>query len=185
MRHVFVSLLLAKDDDAAGLAVFLCASHLFSESARLFLLLLAEEARFTLFLLLSNLSHKDASPGPLLLPSKESWPSEQDGDDDEAGLPARLVLFASHLPAASARLGLLRGGELLGRMAAHGGAGSSGSIVHLGGVGSSPGRAACSMARCTRATGIAMDRRRGDAPGLKRPRSGSRGDEVERSGFRS
>jgi hypothetical protein len=28
----------------------------------------------------------------------------------------------------------------------------------LGGVGSSAGRAACAMARCTRATGIAMDR---------------------------
>jgi hypothetical protein len=27
----------------------------------------------------------------------------------------------------------------------------------LGGVGSSVGRAACAMARCTRATGIAMD----------------------------
>jgi ribosomal protein L13E len=30
----------------------------------------------------------------------------------------------------------------------------------LGGVGSSAGRAACAMARCTRATGIAIDRRR-------------------------
>jgi hypothetical protein len=29
----------------------------------------------------------------------------------------------------------------------------------LGGVGSSAGRAACAMARCTRATGIAMDLR--------------------------
>jgi hypothetical protein len=41
-------------------------------------------------------------------------------------------------------------------VATHGGVGSSGSILQLGGAGSSGGRAACSMARCTRATGIAM-----------------------------
>jgi len=130
-RHVFVLLLIAEDDDAvdddAGLAGFLCASHLSSESARLILLLLARP------------------------------PEDDDDDDNDAGLPAGLVLCASHLPVASARLGLALAGELLGRMAAHGGAGSSGSIVHLGGVGSIPGRAACAMARCTRATGIAMD----------------------------
>ena len=99
-RHVFVLLLIAEDDDAvdddAGLAGFLCASHLSSESARLIPLLLARSPE----------------------------------DDDDAGLPAGLVLCASHLPAASARLGL-RGGEL-GRMTAHGGAGSSCSIVRLG-----------------------------------------------------
>jgi hypothetical protein len=44
------------------------------------------------------------------------------------------------------------------RMATHGGGvGSSGNMFHMGGVGSNAGRAACAMARCTRATGIAMD----------------------------
>ena len=51
-------------------------------------------------------------------------------------------------------------GAGFGRMAATHGVGSSGSIFHLGGVGSSAGRAACATLRCTRATGIAMDRRR-------------------------
>ena len=44
-------------------------------------------------------------------------------------------------------------------MTAHGGAGISDDriIVHLGVVGSNPGTAACALARCTRATGIAID----------------------------
>jgi len=175
-RHVFVLLLIAEDDDAdvdAGLAGFLCASHLSSESARLLLaglVLPDEEVSVTIFLLLP----------------KECWPpEEEEEDDDDAGLPAGLVLCASHLPAASARLGL-RGGEL-GRMTAHGGAGSSGSIVRLGGVGSSPGRAACAMARCTRATGIAMDRGRREPHPARSARRVEAEElaEVERSGLRS
>jgi hypothetical protein len=132
-----------EDDDDAGLAGLLCASHLSSESARLLLflplLVLLDATTFLLFM------------------STECWPPEDDDEEEDAGPPAGLILCASHLPAASARLGL--GGELLlGRRMAHGGgAGSSGNIVQVGGVGSSPGRAACAMARCTRATGIAMD----------------------------
>jgi hypothetical protein len=115
-------------------------------------------------LLLSHLSHEDARAGLPLSPSKERRPPDDD-DDDDFGLPAAcLVLCASHLSAASARLCL--GGELVGRMTTHGGVGRSGGIiiVHLGGVGSSPGRAACAMARCTRATGIAMDRGSRETP---------------------
>jgi hypothetical protein len=57
----------------------------------------------------------------------------------------------------------------------------------LGGVGSSAGRAACAMARCTRATGIAMDLRWRRAHGHaarrhQRTRSGIAGEvgEAER-----
>jgi hypothetical protein len=71
---------------------------------------------------------------------------------DEAEV-ADLVLRASHLSSESAWLGLASG---FGRMAARHGMGSSGSIFHLGGVGSSVGRAACATLRCTRATGMAM-----------------------------
>jgi len=178
-------LLRAEDDQDVRLVGFLCASHLSSESARLLLLLrpgllvlLAEEeaAAAFFFLLLSHLSHEDARPGLLMLsPSKKRRP--HDDDDDDVGLPAGLILCASHLSAASARLGL--GGDELGRTMAHGGVGSSGgiTIMHLGGLGSSPGRAACAMARCTRATGIAMDQgRRGTASTARL----SRGDEAER-----
>jgi hypothetical protein len=79
-----------------------------------------------------------------------------DDPDDDVGLAAGLtVLFASHLSTASARQGL--GASGMGRMTTHRGAWSSGAtIFHLSGVGSSAGRAACAMARCTRATGIAM-----------------------------
>lgn len=60
-------------------------------------------------------------------------------------------------------------------MATHGGVGSSGSILQLGGAGSSGGRAACSMARCTRATGIAMVDRE-EAPAEEMLRRGD--DEI-------
>jgi hypothetical protein len=145
------------DDDDAGLAVagLLCASHLSSESARPLLLLLLDDgdvAAPALFFLLTHFSDNDVHPRP--------GPADDGGGGDVAGLPPpclTLTLCLSHLPAASARLGLLLGGELGRMMAAHGGAGSSGSsIVHLGGDGSRPGRAACAMARCTRATGIAI-----------------------------
>jgi hypothetical protein len=184
LSHPLV-LLRAEDDEDVRLIGFLCASHLSSESARLLLLrpgllvLLAEEEAATtfFFLSLSHLSHEDARPGLLLSPSKERRPP--DDEDGDVGLPPGLILCASHLSAASARLGL--GGDELGRMMAHGGVGSSGGIIimHLGGLGSSPGRAACAMARCTRATGIAMDQgRRGTASTAR----SSRGDEAERPG---
>ena len=84
--------------------------------------------------------------------------AERGLDEAEDSMLAGLVLRASHLSSESARLGLASG---FGRTAAtHGGVGSSGSIFHLGGVGSSAGRAACAMARCSRATGIAVDPRR-------------------------
>jgi hypothetical protein len=68
-----------------------------------------------------------------------------------------IVLRASHshLSSEPARLGLASG---FGRTTATHGVGSSGSISHLGGVGTSAGSAACAMARWTRATGIAMVR---------------------------
>jgi len=85
--------------------------------------------------------------------------AERGLDEAEDSMLAGLVLRASHLSSESARLGLASG---LGRprvVATHG-VGSSGNIFHLGGVGSSAGRAACAMARCSRATGIAVDPRR-------------------------
>jgi hypothetical protein len=181
-----------EDDKLSGFGGFLRASHLSSESARLLLLragllvLLTEDeaaaaaaaAAAIFFLLLSHRSHEDARPGLPLSPAKERR-SPDDDDDGGVGLPAvGLVLCASHLSATSARLGL--GGELVGRMTTHGGVGRSGGIIimHLGGAGSSPGRAACAMARCTRATGIAMDRRSRDTMEQRRRR-------AERSGFRS
>ena len=85
-------------------------------------------------------------------------PQEKERGRDEAvdSALAGLVLCASHPSSESARLGSLACG--FGRMmvATHGGVGSSGSILQLGGAGSRGWRAACSMARCTRATGIAM-----------------------------
>ena len=167
-------LLRAEDDEDVRLIGFLCASHLSSESARLLLLLrpgllvlLAEEeaaAAAFFFLLPSHLSHEDARPELLILSPSKSKERRPPDDDDDVGLPPGLILCASHLSAASARLSL--GGDELGRMMAHGGVGSSDGIaimlMHLGGVGSSPGRAACAMARCTRATGIAMDQGRRD-----------------------
>ena len=158
-RHVFVLLLIAEDDDAVD-----------------------DDAGLAGFLCASHLSSESARLILLLLARP---PEDDDDDDNDAGLPAGLVLCASHLPAASARLGL-RGGEL-GRMTAHGGAGSSGSIVRLGGVGSSPGRAACAMARCTRATGIAMDRGRREPHPARSARRVEAEElaEVERSGLRS
>jgi hypothetical protein len=114
---------------------------------------------------MSHLSHDDALLLFLLSPGELGWP-----DEDFA-----VILRASQRTAASARHAGL-GGDLIrvvlearpgllgedwsGRMtaaAAQGGVGSSGNMVHCGGVGSSPGMAACAMARCTRATGTAMD----------------------------
>jgi hypothetical protein len=103
-----------------------------------------EENDVGLFLLMSHLSHDDARPVVVLL----------------LFLPSEEVLHASHLSTASARLGF--GGEGAGAgimisAAAQEGVGSSGNIFDPGGVGSSPGMAACAMARCTRATVTAMD----------------------------
>ena len=137
------------DDDEAGLAAFLCASHLSTESARRGLG--GGEVTFL---------RGDPCPALLLTLPAERGPVDDDADDEAEGsaLAGLVILRASHLSSESARLGLASG---FGRTAAtHGGVGSSGSIFHLGGVGSSAGRAACAMARCTRATGIAMDRRR-------------------------
>jgi len=119
------------------------------------LVLRAEGDVVALFLLLSHLSHDDVRPGLLLLPSMGGrWPPDAAADAG-LSLPPGLILCASHVSTSSARLGL--GGELK-RMTARGGAGSSDRIiVHLGEVGSSPGTAACALARCTRATGIAID----------------------------
>ena len=170
-------------DDEAGLAAaFLCASHLSAESARpaglggdVVSFLLDEDPRPAaeaerggghgdeaedfdvlagLVLRASHLSAESARPG---LDGDAASLREEDprpAAEAESAL-AGLVLFASHLSSESARLGLSCG---FGRMMAamHGGVGSSGSIFHLGGVGNSGGRAACAMARCTRATGIAM-----------------------------
>ena len=98
------------------------------------------------------LSDEDARAGLLLMLPMERWL-----ETDDAGLDG-LALRASHLSSASARLGL--GGDTGRTTTTHGGVGSSGSILILGGVGSSAGRTACAMARCTRAIGIAMDPRR-------------------------
>jgi hypothetical protein len=117
---------------------------------------------------MSHLSHDDAM---LLLGELSSWPDEDFAVILRSAASAadliRVVLYASHRSTASARPGLL-GGDWSGRMtaaAAQEGVGSSGNILHCGGVGSSPGIAACAMARCTRATGTAMAGSvEGDAP---------------------
>jgi hypothetical protein len=130
------------DDEETGLAAFLCASHLSTESARTGLG--GGEV---------PLLRVDPRPAHLLTLSA----AEVERGLDEAEV-ADLVLCTSHLSSESARLGLA---SSFGRMAATHGVGSSGSIFHLGGVGRSAGRAACATLRCTRATGIAMvDRRR-------------------------
>ena len=140
-----------EDDDEAGLAAFLCASHLSAESAR---------PGFGGDVV--ELLREDRRPAKLLTLSAEV---ERGLDDAENSVLPDLVLVlflcASHLSSASARLGLA--GVFAWRMAAAAthGVGRSGSIFHLGGVGSSAGRAACATLRCTRATGMAMvDRRR-------------------------
>jgi hypothetical protein len=156
-------------DDEAGLAAFLCASQRSVDDARLRLIVHVlplrkdvpddEEAGVAaafLFLCASHLSAESAAkPG---LGGDVAFMQEKERGRDEAEDSALggLVLCASHLSSESARLGSLACG--FGRMmvATHGGVGSSGSILQLGGAGSSGGRAACSMARCTRATGIAM-----------------------------
>jgi hypothetical protein len=136
------------DDDEAGLAAFLCASHLSTESARPGLgggeVALLREDRRPAAVVLMLLS------------------AEVERGFDEAEVVADLVLCASHLSSESARrLGLASGAFAWRAAAATHGVGSSGSIFHLGGVGSSAGRAACAILRCTRATGMAMvDRRR-------------------------
>jgi hypothetical protein len=132
---------LEDDDEEARLAAFLCASHRSAKLAR------PGSGGGEVALL-----RVDPRPAQLLTLSAEV----------ERGLVeaevADLVLCASHLSSESARLGLA---SVFGRMAATHGVGSSGSIFHLGGVGSSAGRAACATLRCTRATGMAMvDRRR-------------------------
>ena len=136
------------DDDEAGLAAFLCASHLSTESARPGLG--GGEVTFL---------RGDPCPALLLTLPVERGPVDDDDDEAEgSALVGLVVLRASHLSSESARLGLASG---FGRTAAtHGGVGSSGNIFHLGGVGSSAGRAACAMARCSRAAGIAVDPRR-------------------------
>ena len=128
-------------DDEAGLAAFLCASHLSTESARPGLgggevAFLREDPRPALLLTLSS--------------------AERGLDAAEDSILAGLVLRVSHLSSESARLGLPSGFGRPRMVATHG-VGSSGIIFHLGGVGSSAGRAACAIARCTRAIGIAMD----------------------------
>jgi hypothetical protein len=135
-----VGLLLELDEEENGVGLFLLTSHLSHDDARLVLLLL---------LLL------------LLLPSEEllhaSHLSTASAQLGFGGDLIGVLLHASHLSTASARLSF--GGEGVGIVmaAAQGGVGSSGSIFHSGGVGSSPGMAACAIARCTRATVTAMD----------------------------
>jgi hypothetical protein len=144
---------------------------------RLVLSHFAEEKDVGIFLLMSHLSLDDALLLFLLPASGElGWPDEGFAvvlrASQRSAASARLadlggdligvVLHASHRSTASARPGLL-GGDWTGRMmapmaAAQEGVGSSGIIFHCGGVGSSPGRAACAMARCTRATGTAINR---------------------------
>jgi hypothetical protein len=148
------------DDDEAGLAAFLCASHLSTESAR------------------PGLSSGEvAFLTPLLTTLWEEGGPDDEAEDTGTG-QAGLALCASHLSSESARLGLAGS---FGRMAAtHGGIESRGNIFHLGGVGSSAGRAACATLRCTRATGTAMDRRWRRAHQKAKRRQVSRGDETER-----
>ena len=114
------------EDDEAGIAAFLCASHRSAESPP------AKPERRDVGLL-----REDPRPAQLLTLSAEV---EQGLDDAEDSVLADLVLCASHLSSESARPGLASG---FGRMAATHGVGSSGSIFHLGGIGSSAGRAAC------------------------------------------
>jgi hypothetical protein len=155
------------DDDEAGLTAFLCASHLSAESARPGLA--GGELAFL---------QGDPRPTALLLTLSAERGPDEDDDEAEDTRQAGLALCASHLSSESARLGLAGG---FGRMAAtHGGVESSGNLFHLGGVGSSAGRAACATLRCTRATGTAMDRRWRRAHQKKKRRQVSRGDETER-----
>ena len=142
-----------EDEDEAGITAFLCASHRSAESARPGL----PGGEAVVFL--RGDPWPPATTTLLLTLSAERGPA---GDDEAecSALAAGLVLRASHLSSASARPGLASG---FGRTAAthgHGGVESSGNIFHLGGDGSSAGRAACATLRCTRATGTAMD---GDA----------------------
>jgi hypothetical protein len=114
---------------------------------------------------MSQLLHDDAVL--LFLGELSSWADEHFAVILRSAASAdliRVVLHASHRSTASARPGLLGAGDWSGRMtaaAAQEGVGSSGNILHCGRVGSSPGMAACAMARCTRATGTATE---GDAP---------------------
>lgn len=148
--------------------------------------LLAEDDVALVFLLLSHLSaDDDARPAGLpLLPDPD--------DDAGAAVTEGLVFCASHLATASARRGFLGGDELgLGRTttATRSGAGSSGSILPLGGVGSGAGRSALPKYTRARSAGVAMDgSREGDETltHQQRSRSGGasdelgRGDEAER-----
>jgi hypothetical protein len=157
------------DDDEPRLTGRLVLSHFPHDevaAARLVGLLLEldeEENDVGLFLFMPHLSRDDARPVLLLLflPSEELLLTFQcSAASARPGLGGDLIevlLHASHLSTASTRLGF--GGEGVGIMisAAQGGVGSSGNIFHSGGVGSSPGMAACAMARCTRATVTAMD----------------------------
>jgi hypothetical protein len=165
------------EDDVPGIAgaAFLCASHLSTESARPGL-----RGGDVAFLCASHLSTESARPGlgggdvaflrgsetsdedaraALLLTVAGSGERRRHGEAEDAMQGGRgLALCASHGSSESARLGGI-GSEGMAATHTHD-VGSSGSIFDLGGVGSSAGRAACSTARCTRATGITMDQRR-------------------------
>jgi hypothetical protein len=143
------------EDDVPGIAgaAFLCASHLSTESARPGL-----GGGDVAFLRGSETSDEDARAA-LLLTVAGSGERRRHGEAEDAMQGGRgLALCASHGSSESARLGGI-GSEGMAATHTHD-VGSSGSIFDLGGVGSSAGRAACSTARCTRATGITMDQRR-------------------------
>jgi hypothetical protein len=128
-------------------------------------------------LLLSHLSHNEARPAIALLPrlddddedvlllllplphflftfqrSTEDVRSGLELPHDDDGLPGFLpFLCASHLATESARPGLGLDAKEDGRMMRHG------AIVHLGGVGSRPGRSAAAAFAMARSTDDIVD----------------------------